>query len=143
MKRISRAACLAVLLVPGFAVAKDLGCDAVRFGDEVTKQFPKIAQACRSVTTKNDQAYAKFTAEVETADSEKVVVKFLDKQDKPVSRITFANKADAKIDVDGHPTRASDLKRGTRANFYITHDKWGLYGEPDSAPLTVLSREEL
>jgi hypothetical protein len=142
MKRISRAACLGVLLVPGLAGAADYGCEYVVFGDQVTKEFPKIADACRSVTTKNDQPYAKFVAEVVSADSKKVVVNVLDKKDKPVSRITFANKTDAKLNVDGHPVRASDLKRGTRSNFYIAHNKWGLYATPDSTPLTILSREE-
>jgi hypothetical protein len=142
MKRISRVACLAVLLVPGFAVAADYGCEYVVFGDEVTKEFPKIADACRSVTTKNDEPYAKFATEVVSANSEKVVVNFLDKKDKPISRVTFATKPDVKVSVDGHPTKLKDLKRGTRSNFYVAHNKWGLYPTPDSTPLTILSREE-
>lgn len=142
MKRISRAACLAVLLVPGLAVAADYGCEYVVFGDEVLKEFPKAQDACRGVTTKNDKPYAKFVTEVVSANSEQVVVNFLDKKDKPVSKVTFATNPEARISVDGHPTHMKDLKRGTRSNFYIAHDRWGLYATPDSAPLTILSREE-
>jgi hypothetical protein len=143
MKRVSRAACLAVLLVPGLAAAADYGCEYVVFGDEVTKEFPKIADACRSVTTKNDQPYAKFTTEVVSANSETVVVNFLDKKDKPVSQVTFATNPDVQVSVDGHQTKLKDLKRGTRSNFYIAHDKWGLYADPASpTKLTILSREE-
>jgi hypothetical protein len=143
MKGISRAACLAVLLVPGFAVAADYGCDNVQFGDEVTKAFPDIKRACHGVTTKNNEPYAKFVGEVVSADSEKVVVNFLDAKDKPVSRITIATDPKASIKVDGHSTKLSKLPRGTRSNFYIAHDKWGLYATPEDAPLKILKREEL
>ena len=64
MKGIIRAACLALLLGPGLAAAADYGCEYVNFGEEVLKQFPRVLEACQGVTTKNDQPYAKFTAEV-------------------------------------------------------------------------------
>ena len=142
MKGISRAACLAVLLVPGFTVAADYGCDNVRFGDEVTKAFPNIKEACHGVTTKNNEPYAKFVAEVVSADSEQVVVNFLDAKDKPVSKITFATNPNATIKVDGQSTKLSKVPRGTRSNFYIAHDKWGLYSTPEDVPFTILKREE-
>ena len=143
MKGIARAACLAVLLAPGIAAAADYGCEYVNFGDEVTKQYPKVLEACHGVTTKNDQPYAKFVAEVVSANKEQVVVNFLDKKDKPLSRVTFGVKnPDNTISVNGKPTKVSRLEKGTRANFYMLHNKWGLYATPDGEPLTILSRED-
>lgn len=143
MKVIARAACLAVLLAPGLAAAADYGCEYVNFGEEVIKQYPKVLDACQGVTTKNDQPYAKFTGEVVSANKEQVVLNFLDKKDKPLSRVTIAVKnPDNTIKVNGKPVKVSRLEKGTRANFYMLHNKWGLYATPDGEPLTILSRED-
>jgi hypothetical protein len=143
MKGIARTACLAVLLVPGLAAAADYGCEYVNFGEEVTKMYPNVLEACQGVTTKNDQPYAKFTGEVVSANKEQVVVNFLDKKDKPLSRVTFAVKnPDNTIKVNGKPVQVSRLEKGTRANFYMLHNKWGLYATPDGEALTILSRED-
>jgi len=83
-------------------------------------------------------------AEVESANKEQAVVHFLDKQDKPLSKVTFGLKEGATVKVDGKDTRVSDLKKGDRVSFYVQHKKWGLYANPDgTAPLTVLSREQM
>ncbi len=113
MKGITRAACLALLLAPGLAAAADYGCEYVNFGEEVLKQFPRVLEACQGVTTKNDQPYAKFTAEVVSANKEQVVVDFLDRKDKPMGRITFAVKnPDNTIKVDESRSRFPVSRRG-------------------------------
>jgi|SoiMethySBSTD1v2_1073268.scaffolds.fasta_scaffold432427_2 hypothetical protein len=143
MKVIARAACLAVLLAPGLAAAADYGCEYVNFGEEVLKQFPRVLEACQGVTTRNDQPYAKFSAEVVSANKEQAVVDFLDKKDKPMGRITFAVKnPDNTVQVNGKPVKVSKLEKGTRVNFYMLHNKWGLYATPSGEALTILSREE-
>ena len=143
MKRIARTACLAVLLAPGLAGAADYGCEYVNFGEDVLKQYPNVLEACQGVTTKNDQPYAKFTGEVVSANKEQVVLNLLDKKDKPLSRVTVAVKnPDNTIKVNGKPVKVSRLEKGTRANFYMLHNKWGLYASPDGEALTILSRED-
>jgi uncharacterized protein (DUF58 family) len=86
----------------------------------------------------------KFTAEVQSANADTVTVNFLDRNNKPVSRVVFAvNNPDALISASGTQTRVSRLQRGTRVTFYIHHNRWGLFADPDSAPLTILSREDI
>jgi hypothetical protein len=143
MKGIARAACLAVLLAPGIAAAADYGCEYVNFGEDVLKEFPRVLEACQGVTTKNDQPYAKFTGEVVSANKEQAVVDFLDKKEKPMGRITFQVKnPDNTIKVNGKPVKVSRLEKGTRVNFYMLHNKWGLYATPDGEAMTILKREE-
>ena len=143
MKGLTRTACLALLLAPGIAAAADYGCEYVNFGEEVTKMYPNVLEACQGVTTKNDMPYAKFTGEVVSANKEQVVVDFLNRKDKAVSRVTFAVKnPDTTISVNGKPTKVSRLEKGTRANFYMLHNKWGLYASPNGETLTILSRED-
>lgn len=145
MKRVAMVACIAMLALPGIASAQAAqSCDSVNFGPQVLAAFPKVAEACQGLLTKNGEPFARFTAEVQSANTETVTVNFLDRNNKPVSKIVFAvNNPDARISVSGTPTRVSRLQRGTRVTFYIHHNRWGLFADPDSAPLTILSREDI
>lgn len=146
MKGIISAACIAMLAIPAIAGAQSpspTGCDSVNFGPEVLAEFPNASEACQAVMMKGDQPFAKFTAEVVSANAEQATVRFLDRNNKPVSEVVFAVKPDARIDVNGRSTRVSRLERGTRVSFYIQHNRWGLFASPDSTPLTIVSRKQL
>jgi hypothetical protein len=145
MKRLATVACLAMLALPGIASAQAAhGCDSVNFGPQVLAAFPKAAEACRGMVTRNGEPFARFTGEVQSANADTVTVNFLDPNNKPVSRIVFAVKdPNARISVSGTPTRVSRLQRGTQVTFYIHHNRWGLFADPSSAPLTILSREDI
>ncbi len=143
MKGILKAACLAVLITPALAAAKDYGCDEVNWGEEVVKAFPNASKGCHSVMMKNDQPYAKYVAEVQSANSTEVVLHMLDTKDKAISKVVIAPKEGAHVKIDGHDTKVKDLKKGDRVSFYIPHDRWGLYADPDSTPISIVSREDL
>ena len=145
MKGFSTVACIAILALPAMANAQaGHGCDAINIGPQVLAAFPRAAEACQGVLTKGDQPFMKLTGEVVSANSDTVTVNFIDRNSKPLSQIVFAvNDPDRRISVDGTQTRVSRLQRGTRVNFYIQHNRWGLFADPDSAPLTILSRTDL
>src|SRR5262245_53346745 len=146
IRRIVCLASLAVLALPTIAAAKDdLGCTSVNFSDEVKTQFPRIVDTCQGVAMKGDEAYAKFTADVVSVDRQKnlVAANFIDRNGKATSKLTFAVKDDDRISVGGKSTKVLDLKKGDRVTLYIPHDRWGLYGTPDAAPLTIVSREDV
>ncbi|MEI2789004.1 MAG: hypothetical protein V9E93_08950 [Steroidobacteraceae bacterium] len=86
----------------------------------------------------------KFTADVVSANADTVTVNFLDRNMRPLTEIVFAvNNPDARISVSGTMTRVTRLQPRTRVSFYIHHNRWGLFADPDSAPLTILSRKDL
>lgn len=146
MKGIKLAACAALLTVPvigGAQAPSPTGCESVNFGAEVTTAFPRVRDACQAIMMKGDQPFVKLTGELVSANSETATVHFLDRNNKPVSEIVFAVREDARIDLDGRSTRVARLPRGTRVNFYIQHNRWGLFANPDSTPLTILSRKDL
>jgi hypothetical protein len=145
MKGLSTVACIAMLAVPAMASAQaGHGCDAINIGPQVLAAFPRAKEACQGVLTKGDQPFMKLTGEVQSANSETVTVNFLDRNQKPLSQVVFGvNNPDTRISVSGTPTRVSRLQRGTRVNFYIQHNRWGLFADPDSTPLTILSRTDL
>ncbi len=145
MKGLLRAACLAVLIVPALAVAadKEYGCDSVNWGEEVVKAFPNASKGCHSVMMKNNQPYAKYVAEVQGVKADEVTLHMLDKKNKGISKIVIAPKEGATVKIDGKDVAASKLKKGDKVSFYIPHDRWGLYSDPESTPINIVSREDL
>ena len=153
MKGIFRAAYLAILIAPAIActaaapaaVAQDYGCDKVNWGEEVLKAFPNASKGCHSVMMKNNQPYAKYVAEVESVDkaTKEVTLHMLDTKDKAFSKVVIAPKEGASVKIDGKDTPVAKLKKGDRVSFYIPHDRWGLYSDPESTPINIISREDL
>lgn len=143
MKGIFRATCLAILIAPAIGAAKEYGCDEVNWGEDVLKVFPNASKGCHSVMMKNDQPYAKYVAEVQSASSTQVVLHMLDTKDKAFSKVVIEPKEGAHVKLDGKDTKVKDLKKGDRVSFYIPHDRWGLYADPDSTPVSIVSREDL
>jgi hypothetical protein len=145
MKGIVRAACLAVLVMPVLAVAKEYGCDSVNWGQEVLAKFPNASKGCHSVMMKNNEAYAKYVAEVESVNKQtkEVTLHMLDTKDKAFSKVVIAPKEGASVKIDGKDTPVAKLKKGDKVSFYIPHDRWGLYSDPESTPITIVSREDL
>ena len=142
MKIFCSALCVALLAVPVSTMAEDMGCDSVNWGKEVLDKFPNAQKGCHGVTMKNGEAYAHYVAEVVAANAESVTVNMLDRDNKPAVEIKFVPKME-KVKVAGKETHYKDLKKGTKLDLYIQHKRWGLYSDPDSTPMTILSRRDL
>jgi hypothetical protein len=144
MKILCSIACALVLSVPMVASAQQgYGCDAINFSDEVTSKMPNAKRLCRGVKEKGDGVYVHYIAEIESAKPEAVTVKFLDKDNKPVSRVTFQPTADQTVTIDKKATKYSSLPKGQKLDFYIEHKRWGLYASPEGEPMKIVSVEQL
>ena len=92
--------------------------------------------------TKEGNVYAHYMAKVVSASAESVTVNMLDRDNKPFSEVTFVpGRSDIK--VNGKPTKVQGPQERHRIDFWIQHNRWGLYSDPDSTPMTVLSRRDL
>ena len=144
MIKICKIVCIALVAVPAIAAAADeYGCDRVNFSEEVVAKFPNAARGCRGVTMRDNEAYVQYRVEVVAAGKETVTVHVLGKDDKGISKVKFAPKEGATINIDGKKTPYSKLKEGTQMDLYMSHDRWGLYADPASTPMNIISREDL
>lgn len=144
MNTFCRALCAALLVMPVSAMAADEhGCDSVNWGEEVLSKFPNAEKACHGVTMKNDAVYAHYVAEIVAASKESVTVNLIDKSDKAIAEIKFVPRAEQKITIGGKETKYQDLKKGTKLDLWVQHNRWGLYSDPDSTPMEILSRRDL
>lgn len=144
MKALSNAFLAALLVVPAIALAADdLGCGSVNFGEDVLAQLPNAKAACRGVMTKNGTVYARYIAEVVSADKEAVTVIFIGQDGKGVVKVTLAPTETDTVKIDGKDTKYSDLDKGDKIDVWIPHSRWGLYGTPGGPKMTVLSKENL
>ena len=117
----------------------------MNWGADVLKAFPNASKGCHSVMMKNDQPYAKYVAEVQSVDSKskEVTLHMLDTKDKAIfeGRDRAQRRCIRQDRRQGH--RSRKLKKGDRVSFYIPHDRWGLYADPESTPITIVSRTDL
>jgi hypothetical protein len=119
------------------------GCDSVNFSKEVLDKFPNAKKACRGLKEKDGGIYVHYVGKVVATSPESVTVEFLDKDDKGVSRATFVPAADQMVTVANKKTKYNDLQRGTKLDFYIENNRWGLYMNPGEPKMTVLKVEQL
>lgn len=138
-------ACAVVLAAPmaASAASTDYGCDAINFSQEVLQKMPNAKALCRGVTEKNGGAYVKYVGKVVSTKQDATTIEFLDKNNKPVSRVTFKPAADQMAYLSGKKVKYSELKKGDELHFYIEHNKWGLFASPDDSAMTIMGVEQL
>ena len=143
---LGKALCVAMLAVPFTAMAADdtKGCDSVNWGEEVLTKFPNAQKGCHDVMKKeNGEVYAHYVAEVVKADADSVTVHMIDRSNKPFSEVVFVPNEVKTVKVGGKQTDYSKLEKGTKLNLYIQHNRWGLYADPASTPMKIVSRRDL
>jgi hypothetical protein len=145
MKILCSIACVLALSMPALASAADdnYGCDAINFSEEVMTKMPNAKRLCRGVKEKGDGVYVHYIAEVESAKPDAIKVKFLDKDNKPVSRVTFQPTADQNVTIDNKAHKYSSLAKGQKLDFWIEHKRWGLFSDPEGKLMKIVSVEQL
>ena len=144
MKIFWKALCLSMLVLPTIAVASDRkGCDLVSFGADVLAKFPNAMAGCIDVSLKGDGIYAHYQANVISVATDSVTIDILNHEGKAISRVTFVPAADQMAMVDGKDVKFTNLEKGMKLDFYIEHNKWGLWAKPDGKRLTILSQQAL
>ena len=145
MKLIVVTMCTLVLAVPAIASAssKNYGCDSINFGAEVLEKMPNAQKLCRGIAEKNGTVYVHYIAEVESRTATDVTVKFLDKNDKAVSRVKFEPTSDQTVMIDKKATKYTSLDKGQKLDFWIAQNKWGLFSNPDGKAMKIVSVEQL
>ena len=144
MKTTLALACTLALAVPAVASAgTNYGCDAVNFSPEVMAKMPNAKRLCRGLTEKNDGVYVHYVGKVVSSSADAVTVDLLDKDEKAVTRVTFAPAADQTVTMDNKKTKYRETKPGTKLDFYIEASRWGLFSNPGDPVMQVTKVEQL
>ena len=144
MNRISAAICMAILAAPLVATAAEpLGCDNVNIGADVMAKFPNVRRTCQEVKEKEGGIYIRFLGEVVASSSDKATVRIKDREGKDVSEFEMGWEPGQKIKVSGKEMGFSELHKGDKLDFWIEHNRWGLFSKPGSSSLKILSKKDL
>jgi hypothetical protein len=109
------------------------------FSQEFLSKYPNAGGACREVKVENGQKWARFDADVFNVRGRRVTANFVDRYDNNVGSLTFEAAHDARVDINGRPTRYSDLKRGDRLSFWVPEGRAGFYAAPGTQPSDKLA----
>ena len=145
MYRKSYALLLAVVALPLSAISADqkadhTGCDNVNWNKEVLDKFPNAQRGCQKVVLRGDVVYAQYKAEVVAKDKDGITVHMKDRDGKNMTKVKFGLSDDL-IKLNGKDTKFRDVEKGTELRFYMPHNRWGLYTNPEGEALTVISSE--
>jgi hypothetical protein len=144
MKIMLATVCAFAVAVPALAGAgTNYGCDAVNFSAEVMEKMPNAKRLCRGLTEKNDGVYVHYIAKVVSSSPESTTVDFLDKDEKAVTRVTFAPADNQTVTMDKKKIMYREAKPGTKLDFYIEASRWGLFSNPGEPVMKVTKVEHL
>ena len=118
MKAFLSVVSFALALIPAVALAQQPAvCQRVEFSQEVLARFPNIRKACLDVINKDGQEYAVVKADLVRATARRMTVRVKLPDGTHSDPIGINIKSNARVNVDGQPTRArrrSQLARSFR-----------------------------
>lgn len=133
---------LVILAAPMAVMAGEAPCKDVNFSDAVLAAYPNAVKGCHGLKEKDNVVYAHYVAEVKEANKDEVTVVFKDYEGKDMTKVKFA-PSDNTAKIDGQNVAFAKMREGTKLDFYIPHNKWGLYAYPGAPEMTIISREDL
>jgi hypothetical protein len=144
MKTTVAIACAFALAAPAMASAgSNYGCDAVNFSAEVMEKMPNAKRLCRGLKEKNDGVYVHYVGKVVSSSPESVTVDLLDKDEKAVTRVTFAPSETQTVTMGSKKVKYREATPGTKLDFYIEASRWGLFSNPGEPVMKVTKVEHL
>ena len=115
---------------------------SITFSHEFLERWPRAGAACREVKVENGAKWARFDAEVVRVRGSRVTANFVDTFGHKLNTVTFDAASDARVEMNGRPTRFRSLRRGDKLSFWMPESRVEFYSAPgasDSEKLTVVS----
>ena len=121
MKAFISVGSFALALIPAVALAQQPAvCQRVEFSQEVLARFPNIRKACLDVINKDGQEYAVVKADLVRATSRRMTVRVKLPDGTHSDPIGINIKANARVNVNGQPTRIEDIAIGQELSAYVS-----------------------
>ena len=121
MKAFISIGSFALALIPAVALAQQPAvCQRVEFSQEVLARFPNIRKACLDVINKDGQEYAVVKADLVRATSRRMTVRVKLPDGTHSDPIGINIKANARVNVNGQPTRIEDIAIGQELSAYVS-----------------------
>jgi hypothetical protein len=135
-------ALLALTAIPLVGAAADKpksSClESFTFSQDFLQRHPKAGAACREVTMKDGQKWARFDARVASLKGNEVTVDFLNSADQPIETLTFTAPPDARVTVHGREMTYAALGKGDPLSFWVPESRAGFYATPGATKLNEI-----
>jgi hypothetical protein len=120
--RLLAVACLG-LTAAGVSSAQNAHCSEVQFSADVLARFPRIAETCLDVITRDGQHYAVIKAQLQDVRGStlRVKVKLPDGSYSPL--MSVQTKPELRLLIEGKPARVSELAPDQELTAYVRVDR--------------------
>ena len=106
-------------------------CNEVDWNRDMTRNHPRLIEACREVVTARGEEWARFEAQFMRVESDGTVsFSVRDSRDRQVEEVTVQLAQGQVAYIDGRPTPFSELRRDQRVNLYVPEGQYGFVTQP-------------
>lgn len=109
-------------------------CAEVDWNRDMTRNHPRLIEACREVITAGGEEWARFEAKFVRVESDGTVsFSVHDSRDRPVEEVSFRPAQGQVAYIDDRATPFSDLRRDQRVNLYVPEGQYGFATQPGAS----------
>lgn len=106
-------------------------CKALQWNSEFLGDYPWVAEGCHAVVVINGEKWARFEGKFQRSNSDgSFDTKFNNTTNRSLGTVTMTPEPGQRVQLDGQPTRFSDLQRDQILSFYVPEGAMGFAVEP-------------
>lgn len=108
-------------------------CDEVNWHRNMTRDYPWVADGCHEVVVVDGEKWARFEAEFQELNQDgTITTDFIGDNGRSMGTVNLMPGPNQRVNLDGRPTRFSELRRGQLLNFYAPEGSYAFTTEPGS-----------
>ena len=106
-------------------------CEAMHWNTEFLGTYPWVVEGCHAVVTVNGEKWARFEGKFQRSNSDgSFDTQFNNTANQSLGTVTMTPEPGQRVQIDGRPTRFSDLQRDQVLSFYVPEGALGFAVEP-------------
>jgi hypothetical protein len=106
-------------------------CKAMQWNSELLGTHPWVVEGCHAVVIVNGEKWARFEGKYQRSYSDgSFDTKFNNTANRSLGTVTLTPEPGQRVQLDGQPTRFSDLQRDQVLSFYVPEGAMGFAVEP-------------
>jgi hypothetical protein len=110
-----------------------VSCSSLTFSHDFLDKYPRAPAACQEARIYQGKKYAKFNGKVFLTDPSFITVEIFNVAGTRIETLSLKPNPDAILMVNGKEEHFSELRVGDPVTFWVSENRFSIYGQPGSA----------